>query len=256
MQVKSGSRPVWSEWAAAGLSMLGHAALLYASGFATGNAAKGMTGAAAVNVDSRLATRVVTSVVTSDANSVANSVANSGAVSVSVEAAAPLRGNTTESMATKAAALPPVDAEAAGNSSHVPGLAVEADTGAPALATETLRNVFVWRQPPRHYFDTHQLTEKPVPLHDLSAAQLVGLPEEGSHSAILTLFIADDGRIDDVEMDSTNLTGSELMLLAKGFREIQFVPGKIGSVAVRTRIKIEVTIESRRVPITPEQERF
>lgn len=94
--------------------------------------------------------------------------------------------------------------------------------------------------PEPHYFRTTQLTQKPVVLRDLTQDLVLVLPELPEDVAILRLLINDHGGIDKVIVEDSRLPETAERRIVDAFSKITFQPGKIGRIAVRTQVKIEI----------------
>ncbi|HEY0847553.1 MAG TPA: hypothetical protein VGE12_19470 [Noviherbaspirillum sp.] len=94
--------------------------------------------------------------------------------------------------------------------------------------------------PEPYYFRSSQLTQKPLVLQDASADLILVLPELPDQVAILRLFISDHGIIDRVLVENSHLPESAERKLVAAFSKMTFQPGKIGRIAVRSQLRIEV----------------
>lgn len=99
------------------------------------------------------------------------------------------------------------------------------------------------KQPEPHYFRTKELTEKPQVLSDVSpdlGLALTGVPEQ---TAILRLFINEQGDIDRVVIEHSYLPEELVPLVTDGFSKMKFRPGKIDDTPVKSQLKIEVRLD-------------
>lgn len=114
---------------------------------------------------------------------------------------------------------------------------------------ETKRLLPIVTAPEPHYFRTNQLTEKPRVLNDVSADLILVLPELPAQVAILRLFINDVGAVDKVVVEDSHLPEGAERRVLDAFAKIGFQPGKIGRIAVRSQLKIEVRTADFSLPL-------
>lgn len=117
----------------------------------------------------------------------------------------------------------------------------QADTSSNAMVSaEAAPLLPLMTSPEPHYFRTSQLSQKPLVLRDASADLILVLPELPDDVAILRLFINDGGGIDRVVVEESRLPESAEQRIVDAFSKLSFQPGKIGRVAVRSQLRIEV----------------
>ena len=97
---------------------------------------------------------------------------------------------------------------------------------------------------PGAYVDARQLTELPRPLEEPPLHLLQSIVARAG-VARLMLYIDQSGRVTSVEVDSTTLPPEATERAVAVFSGVRFSPGRIGSLAVRSRIPVTVGAEER-----------
>lgn len=130
-----------------------------------------------------------------------------------------------------APAAPPVEPrpEAA---LEAPGPAI----GSPAPARETQSGVLPISQ---DYFEARQLTEIPRPLSEPPLGELERIVSRAGVIR-MTLFIDESGKVTAIDVQSATLPQDAVLKAAAIFSEVRFSPGRMGPVAVKSRIGITV----------------
>jgi len=95
------------------------------------------------------------------------------------------------------------------------------------------------------YFSANELTEKPLieqdaPV-DLSYLTLMPGPPL---AATASLFINESGDIDRIEIEQSQLPDDVQSAVIEAYAKLKFHPGKINGAAVKSQLKIEVTLEN------------
>jgi hypothetical protein len=103
-------------------------------------------------------------------------------------------------------------------------------------------SVFSVVKPPEpRYFWPSELTEYPVVIRDISSQLAIsGVPAQ---TLILRLFINDEGSVIRVVVEDSYLQEKAEHQIVDAFRQTKFAPGKIGRIAVRSQIRIQVMLE-------------
>jgi hypothetical protein len=128
-------------------------------------------------------------------------------------------------------AAPPVEPQ--------PRAAVEAPgpaTGSPAPARETQSGLVPISQ---EYFEAKQLTEIPRPLSEPPLAELERIVSRAG-KVRMVLFIDETGKVTGIDVQSATLPQEVVLRAAEIFSEVRFSPGRIGPIAVKSRIGITV----------------
>jgi hypothetical protein len=95
-----------------------------------------------------------------------------------------------------------------------------------------------------HYFSLRELTQQPQIEKDLPSGKMVSLPETAPRTVIMHLLINERGEVDKVELeDASSLPASMAQTLEDSFSHLTFQPGRQGELAVKTRMKIEVSLD-------------
>jgi len=97
---------------------------------------------------------------------------------------------------------------------------------------------------PAIFFDPSQLTEEPRPLEEPRLDWLQPMLARPGVTRLI-LSIDESGSVASVEIDSTTLPLAVAERAAAIFAEVRFSPGRIGSVAVKTRVRITIGAEER-----------
>jgi len=97
-----------------------------------------------------------------------------------------------------------------------------------------------------YYFPTHLLTEKPIVTLDVSVNAGANLVQQFSGIVIMRLKINESGSIDQVEIDQSELPASAQEKLKQSFMKMRFSPGKLNHIAVKSEMRIEISLEKIR----------
>ncbi len=98
---------------------------------------------------------------------------------------------------------------------------------------------------PATFIDPSRLTEIPRPLEEPPVDLLLPILARPG-VARLILLIDESGRVTSVEIDSATLPPEAAERAAAIFAGVRFSPGRIGSLAVKTRVRITVGAEERK----------
>jgi outer membrane biosynthesis protein TonB len=91
------------------------------------------------------------------------------------------------------------------------------------------------------YLPADQLDVRPEFPPDLEERVSAGLAETESGRVVLQLLIGEDGRVNDVELEESELSEQASLKLMENFSSLQLVPGQRGGKPVRTRWHLEFT---------------
>lgn len=95
-----------------------------------------------------------------------------------------------------------------------------------------------------HYYEPNEVSDRAQPRDDivLDPPALAQFP--GAGRIVLALFINEEGRVDMVEVLSTDIETNTLQdSLVNQFRSAQFSPARINGQAVKSKMKIEVIVK-------------
>lgn len=96
---------------------------------------------------------------------------------------------------------------------------------------------------PLHYYTPHEVTRRPEPIGDIPPSLPPQVENDpGSGRLVLVLRIAESGRVDAVEVEDSSLEPPTASALAAQFLVLRFRPAEINGAAVKSRMKIEVTL--------------
>lgn len=97
----------------------------------------------------------------------------------------------------------------------------------------------------QHYFRVKELTQKPTVIGELQT--YITIKDTSNdfsvNSTILRLFINEDGEVDEVRTEATGLSSETIAELTEIFKKAKFTSGKINNVAVKSQLRIEVTLD-------------
>jgi len=111
-----------------------------------------------------------------------------------------------------------------------------------APARETARGVLPI---PDDYLEAKQLTEIPRPLSEPPLAELERIVSRAG-AVRMTLFIDESGKVVAIDVQSASLPQDAVLRAAEIFSEVRFSPGRIGAIAVKSRLGITVGAVSSR----------
>lgn len=93
------------------------------------------------------------------------------------------------------------------------------------------------------YFDAAQLSRRAQVVRDIPQDRPVWSRLAGQGKVILVLFINEAGRVDRVDVESSELPETLAEEAAQEFNEVIFLPAQIDGNAVKSRMRIEVMIK-------------
>lgn len=92
------------------------------------------------------------------------------------------------------------------------------------------------------YYRMSQLTRKPRVLQDITPMMRLTVAGIVSRQVILRLLISEQGGIDRVEVDESDLPAVAQRALADAFASLRFSPGMLDQQAVPSQMRIEVSL--------------
>lgn len=98
------------------------------------------------------------------------------------------------------------------------------------------------------YFGADELSRKAQVTRDIRQDNPVLAKSAENGKAILVLFISETGRIDRVEIESSEVSETLIREVAREFNAAHFQPAQIDGNAVKSRMRIEVLIRSTPQP--------
>jgi hypothetical protein len=101
----------------------------------------------------------------------------------------------------------------------------------------------VLRPPEPHYFQSGELTEKPRLLQDIDPDKVPVFIDISPQPALVRLLINEQGYIDKVVIEESFLSEQAERFVLDAFAKIKFSPGKLGDMAVKSQLRIEVKLE-------------
>jgi hypothetical protein len=91
-----------------------------------------------------------------------------------------------------------------------------------------------------YYYRTSELDKVPAVQQDVLDSLPVALPGEKPVKTVLRLLINDQGDIDEILVENSQLPLQATKLLVEKFSRMKFEPGKIAGAPVRSQLTIEV----------------
>ncbi|HEY8878141.1 MAG TPA: hypothetical protein VIN03_11285 [Roseateles sp.] len=138
--------------------------------------------------------------------------------------------------ATETDEPPPASAEAPGPETQPP------PPGPPAVGVVE----------PTFYVPRAQLSVAPVPRAPVLLQWPDNWPVQKSYSAVLKLYLDEQGRVERVEPDGDAVLPTPLLETARqAFLAASFTPGELNGQAVKSWMRIEVNFETGKIPAPP-----
>lgn len=102
-----------------------------------------------------------------------------------------------------------------------------------------------------HYYGPQEVSERARPAEsiDLEPPELRGIPGRGK--LILILWINEDGKVDRVETESSQIADTMAKVISEQFRRATFTPAQLDGKAVKSRMKIEVVVRPPSAYVVP-----
>jgi len=97
--------------------------------------------------------------------------------------------------------------------------------------------------PEPRYFPMNELSERPILEKNIPPDKTIDLPDIPIQSGVVKLLINEQGSIDKVVFDGTSFPEEVKQFVTDSFSAVRFKPGKIGELAVKSQLSIEVTLE-------------
>lgn len=94
------------------------------------------------------------------------------------------------------------------------------------------------------YFQLGELTQEPLVAHGLIGDKLLVVPGISPQLASLQVSIDDQGLVEWITLDDSQLSDKEKRLVIDAFLQVKFHPGKIGRIPVRSQLRMEIMLES------------
>lgn len=96
--------------------------------------------------------------------------------------------------------------------------------------------------PERHYFGASAMTQQPEVAEGLVGGKLLVVPGITPQAVDLQVWISDEGAVERIALDSPMSEKEEQMLLA-AFASVRFQPGRIGRIAVRGHLAMQIMLD-------------
>lgn len=93
-----------------------------------------------------------------------------------------------------------------------------------------------------HYFGVGEVTELPVVAEGLTGGNVLVVPGFKPQTVSLDVWISDEGVVDRVELE-TPMAEADRELLLAAFAKVRFLPGRIGRIAVHSRLSLRILVD-------------
>lgn len=93
------------------------------------------------------------------------------------------------------------------------------------------------------YFPFGELDRVPEPQEDVGIPPAAPSDLSGSGRTILVLFIAANGHVDKIEVESSELSSAHLERAIDSFRSATFLPAEKDGQPVNSRVRIEISYD-------------
>lgn len=99
-------------------------------------------------------------------------------------------------------------------------------------------------EPPieHHYFGASEMTQQAVVAEGLVAGNWLIVPGLAPQAVSLQVWISDEGVVERVELESP-LSEEEQQLVLAAFAKVRFHPGRIGRIAVHSRLTMKIMVD-------------
>jgi len=94
------------------------------------------------------------------------------------------------------------------------------------------------------YFQSHELTQQASLDVGLAGGDVLVVPGVAPQSATVRVALDEQGNVDAVTFEDSNLTDEEKRLVEDELRRRKFLPGKIGRIPVRTEVTKGIKLDS------------
>lgn len=127
------------------------------------------------------------------------------------------------------------------------GAVPAAEGNAPAAAEEAVADSEGAAQPGarpllRHYFGAGEVTAAPVAAEGIFDPNLLIVPGMKPQALTVEIWVSDEGMVDRVEVEAP-LTEAQQQLLREAFAKVRFIPGRIGRIAVHSRLSMRILVD-------------
>lgn len=93
-----------------------------------------------------------------------------------------------------------------------------------------------------HYFGASEVSRQAVVVEGLVNDVLLVVPGLLPQEVSLQVWISDEGTVDRVELESAMPEDKQQLLLA-AFAKVRFLPGRIGHIAVHSRVSMKILVD-------------
>lgn len=97
--------------------------------------------------------------------------------------------------------------------------------------------------PPARYFPPHELDRKPHAVGEIPLVYPAHMPLVARSRIVLSLLIDEGGEVDEVIAEANEAPPELVQLASRAFADARFLPGVRDGMAVKSRLRVEVTFE-------------
>ncbi len=146
--------------------------------------------------------------------------------------------------ATRPALRDRVPATAVSSVRHAALPAERSMPATPDIAASEDSNTVAGGERPRehHYFGAGEVTELPVVAEGLAGGNVLVVPGFKPQTVALEVWVSDEGLVDRVELE-TPMAEADRELLLAAFAKVRFLPGRIGRIAVHSRLSLRILVD-------------
>lgn len=116
------------------------------------------------------------------------------------------------------------------------------DTAEAAEAEENAAAAPDARSAERHYFGAGELSEPAVVADGLAGDNVLVAPGLKPQAVSIEVWVSDEGLVDRAELE-TALPEAQRELVLAAFAKVRFLPGRIGRIAVHSRISLRILLD-------------
>lgn len=93
-----------------------------------------------------------------------------------------------------------------------------------------------------HYFGANAMTQEPVVAEGLVGGKLLVVPGIAPQAVAVQVWVSEEGAVERIALDTPMPQADEQLLLA-AFAGVKFHPGRIGRIAVRSHLAMEIMLD-------------
>lgn len=97
--------------------------------------------------------------------------------------------------------------------------------------------------PEPRYFPLNELSDRPQLIQNIPAEKTLAIPDAPTQPVPVKILINELGNVDKVVFLDSSFSEEAKQFINESFATVKFQPGKIGELAVKSQIRVEVTLE-------------